>query len=101
MISFLCAEAQIGTSIKHIHAHFCDIVSNQPSTPALFRCSDAIMATIKPSFLYGVRSGVRGGIHFSGEQSILYPAGSGVARYEQLYVQYETLSRGSSGNKSV
>ena len=40
------------------------------------------MATIKPSFLYGVRSGVRGGIHFSGEHSILYPAGSGVARYE-------------------
>ena len=42
------------------------------------------MATIKPSFLYGVRSGVRGGIHFSGEQSILYPAGSGVARCTKI-----------------
>ena len=88
MISFLCAEAQIGTSIKHTHAHFCDIVSDQPSILPHFRCSlphsEDSMASIKPSFLYGVRSGVRGGIHFSGEQNILYPAGSGVARYEQF-----------------
>ena len=42
------------------------------------------MASIKPNFLYGVRSGVARGLHFSGEQTILYPAGSGVARKEHL-----------------
>ena len=52
------------------------------------------MASIKPSFLYGVRSGVKGGIHFSGEQSILYPAGSGVARYscDMMSVIYSAVN---------
>jgi hypothetical protein len=37
------------------------------------------MTTIKPTFLYGVRAGVDGGVHFTAETTLLYPAGSGVA----------------------
>ena len=36
--------------------------------------------SIKPSFLFGVRSGVNnGGIHFVSGNTLLYPAGAGVA----------------------
>ena len=35
--------------------------------------------SIRPSFLYGVRSGVNnGGIHFTGGHTLLYPAGKTV-----------------------
>ena len=37
------------------------------------------MTTIQPTFLYGVRSGVDNGVHFTGDSTLLYPAGSGVA----------------------
>ena len=37
------------------------------------------MTTIQPTFLYGVRSGIDNGVHFTGDSTLLYPAGSGVA----------------------
>ena len=37
------------------------------------------MTTIQPTFLYGVRSGVDNGVHFTADSTLLYPAGSGVA----------------------
>ena len=37
------------------------------------------MTTIKPSFLYGVRADVDDSVHFTEDQTLLYPAGSGVA----------------------
>ena len=38
--------------------------------------SDSCVYSIRPSFLYGVRSGVNnGGIHFTGGHTLLYPAG--------------------------
>ena len=42
--------------------------------------TESVLMSIKPKFLYGVRGGVTRGLHFSADQTILYPAGSGVAR---------------------
>ena len=77
----MCSSTNRHIDQTHSRTHFSDIVSEERLSVFQIYTVDT-MATIKPSFLYGVRSGVRGGIHFSGEQRILYPAGSGVARYE-------------------
>ena len=50
------------------------------------------MASIKPRFLYGVRSGVTRGVHFSSDQTLLYPAGSGVGLYVSVFENISQLS---------
>ena len=55
------------------------------------------MTTIKPSFLYGVRAGVDDGVHFTGETTLLYPAGSGVA---QVLLRNHGDDGGDGGKKN-
>ena len=57
------------------------------------------MASIKPSFLYGVRSGVDGGVHFTGDSTVLYPAGSGVARVSTKDGSQELVSLANKGKR--
>ena len=49
------------------------------------------MTTIQPTFLYGVRSGVDNGVHFTGDSTLLYPAGSGVALVIIILMMMTTL----------
>ena len=52
---------------------------------------------IKPSFLFGVRSGVHGGVYFSEDQTLLYPAGSGVARVQVTTTKQDVVALTSKG----
>ena len=52
---------------------------------------------LKPSFLFGVRAGVHGGVYFSGDQTLLYPAGSGVARVQVVSTKQDVVALTSKG----
>ena len=54
---------------------------------------------ITPSFLYGVRSGVHGGVHFTANTSLLYPAGSGVANVSTKDGAQQLISLTNKGKR--
>ena len=59
----------------------------------IFNCS------IRPSFLFGVRSGVNnGGIHFINTNTLLYPAGAGVALVNVINNHQEIVALNSKGS---
>ena len=56
--------------------------------------------SIQPSFLFGVRSGVKnGGIHFTSANTLLYPAGSGVGLVNVQNNKQEIVSLASKGSQ--
>lgn len=55
--------------------------------------------SIRPSFLFGVRSGVNnGGVHFTGPHTLLYPAGAGVALVNTTNNSQEVVALAGKGS---
>ncbi|XP_023337836.1 cilia- and flagella-associated protein 57, partial [Eurytemora carolleeae] len=54
---------------------------------------------IKPSFLYGVRDGICGGVEFLGDSSLMYPAGAGIAKVSTKDFSQEIIPLVNKGKR--